>query len=59
VFREARLRYAMKAYASHYNEVRTYLSSHGNGPDFQQTLKIDRVAAIPILGALHLKYAQV
>jgi transposase InsO family protein len=59
VFGEAHLQDVLKAYASHYNEVRTHLSLDGDAPDFRRTRKIGRIAAISILGGLHHQYVRV
>jgi transposase InsO family protein len=59
VFSEAHLRAVLKAYASYYNEVRTHLSLNKDAPDFRGTQKIGRIAAIPILGALHHQYVRI
>ena len=58
VFSEAHLRAVLKAYASYYNEVRTHLSMNKDAPDFRGTQKMGRIAAIPILGALHHQYVR-
>ncbi len=58
VFGDAHLRAVLKAYASHYNEVRTHLSLNKDAPDFRGTHKIGRIAAIPILGGLHHQYVR-
>jgi transposase InsO family protein len=58
VFGEAHLRDVLKAYASYYNELRTYLSLDKDAPDFRPTQKIGRIAAIPILGGLHHQYVR-
>jgi transposase InsO family protein len=58
VFSEAHLRAVLKAYASYYNEVRTHLSLDKDAPDFRETQKIGRIAAIPILGGLHHQYVR-
>jgi transposase InsO family protein len=54
VFSEAHLR----AYVSYYNEVRAHLSLDKDAPDFRETQKIGRIAAIPILGGLHHQYVR-
>jgi hypothetical protein len=59
VFGEAHLRDVLKAYASYYYQVRPHLSLEKDAPDFRETQKISRIAAIPILGGLHHQYVRV
>jgi hypothetical protein len=59
VFGEAHLRGVLKAYASYYNEVRTYLSLDKDAPYFRRAQKFGRIAAISILGGLHHQYVRV
>ena len=54
VFDEAHLRRFLKNYASYYNQVRTHLSLDKNAPDFRLPHMLGSVAAIPILGGLHI-----
>jgi len=58
VFGEAHLLDVLKACASYYNKVRPHLSLDKDAPDFREAQKIGRIAAIPILGALHHQYAR-
>jgi hypothetical protein len=58
VFGEAHLLGVLKACASYYNKVRPHLSPDKDAPDFREAQKIGRIAAIPILGALHHQYAR-
>jgi transposase InsO family protein len=59
VFGEAHLRRVLKAYTSYYNEVRTHLSLDKDAPELRRKQKFGRIAAIPILGALHHQYVRV
>ena len=59
VFGESHLRHILKAYASHYNEVRTHLSLDKDAPDFRRAQRVGRIAALPILGGLHHQYVRV
>jgi hypothetical protein len=59
VFDEAHLRRVLKNYASHYNQVRTDLSSDKNAPDFRRPRKLSPIAALSILGGLHHQYVRV
>jgi transposase InsO family protein len=59
VFGEAHLNDVLNAYASYYNKVRLHLSLGKDAPDFRRAQKLGRIAAIPILGALHHQYVRV
>jgi transposase InsO family protein len=50
VFGEAHLRRVLKAYAVHYNEVRTHLSLRNDAPRFRRVQSVGSLAALPFAG---------
>ena len=59
VFGDAHLRRVLKAYTSHYNDVRTHLALDKDAPDFRRAQPVGSMTALPVLGGLRHHYVRV
>ena len=59
VFGEAHLRRILRAYAAHYNEVRTHLSLQKNASVPRTVQRVGQITALPLLGGLHHQYVRI
>jgi DNA-binding transcriptional regulator YhcF (GntR family) len=59
VFGEAHLRRILTAYATYYNDIRTYLSLGKDSPRHRAVQRLGLIVVRPILGGLHHQYCRI
>ena len=59
IFSEMHLRRILSAYATYYNQARTYLALQKDAPLQRAAQPFGRITAIPVLAGLHHQYVRI